>query len=80
MSLSFLSEDISSVSEVTAAIESIQKHNMAQLINTLERKHVQVDFSELSLKTQQIVQEMIAKKHWSSGALRAIITDIPENS
>jgi len=44
MSLAYPSEDTSSIADVTAAIESIQKHNMAQLINALERQRVQVDF------------------------------------
>ncbi len=80
MSLAYPSEDTSSIADVTAAIESIQKHNMAQLINALERQRVQVDFWELSPKTQNIIRGMIEKNHWCIRALHAIITDIPTYS
>jgi len=80
MALSFLSEDISTVSEVTAAIESMAQHNMTQLLNSLERRHIQVGFWELPSKTQNIIREMIEKNHWSTRVLQAIVLDIPTYS
>jgi len=77
MPISFLSEGIS-ISEVAAAIESVRSHNMAKLLTGLEKRNVEVDFGELPLATQGIVHDMIAKKHWCTGALKKIILDIPD--